>query len=278
MPAIAARNLAKLPQQLSPLLHLPQFGPVLAAKALAINRKNSLQEMVRKADRIVAVCGWMYDALLANGVPRRMLILNRQGSEIKPLNRINEIGNTFRFGFLGRWDPVKGVHILVEAFKRVPGNLRVELRICATGTGTISEKYRCNVERAAACDHRVRFFCAAEHEKVSAFLAGVDALAVPSQWLETGPLVVLEAFAVGTPVIGSDLGGIKELVHHERDGLLVPHADVNAWTSAIVRLATDRALLQRLRQGIGSVRTMSDVARDMALLYNKLCAVDAYVA
>ena len=59
-----------------------------------------------------------------------------------------------------------------------------------------------------------------------AFLSRIDVLAVPSQWLETGPLVVLEAFAAGTPVIGSDLGGIRELVSDGRDGLLVPHDDV----------------------------------------------------
>ena len=282
MPAVAARNLAKLPQRLGPLMRLPRFGPVLAAKALSVNRKQQLQEMVAEADRIVAVCAWLYDALLANDVPPGKLVLNRQGvgngTKFKPLSRMNEAPNVFRFGFLGRWDPVKGVHILVEAFKRVPADLRVELHICATGTGTASEKYRRDVQRAAACDPRIRFFPATAHEKVGAFLAGVEALAVPSQWLETGPLVVLEAFAAGTPVIGSDLGGIKELVRHGHDGLLVPHDDVSAWTAAMVHLATDRALLHRLRQGIGPVRTMSDVAHDMAMLYHELCAADAYAA
>ena len=96
----------------------------------------------------------LYDALLANDVPPARLVLNRQGAgggtKFKPLRRMNEIPNVFRFGFLGRWDPVKGVHILVEAFKRVPADLPVELHICATGTGTASEKYRRDVQRAAA--------------------------------------------------------------------------------------------------------------------------------
>ena len=45
-------------------------------------------------------------------------------------------------------------------------------------------------------------------------MANFDLLAVPSQWMETGPIVVLEAHAVGTPVLGANLGGIAELVHH----------------------------------------------------------------
>ncbi len=57
-------------------------------------------------------------------------------------------------------------------------------------------------------------------------LASYDATVVPSQWLETGPLIVLESFAAGTPVIGSNLGGVAELVSHDRDGWLVPHADM----------------------------------------------------
>jgi glycosyltransferase involved in cell wall biosynthesis len=89
---------------------------------------------------------------------------------------------------------------------------------------------------------------------------------------------VLEAFAAGTPVIGSDLGGIKELVSNEHDGLLVPHDDVNAWTTAMVRLATERGLVERLSQGIGSVRTMSDVASDMAMLYRDLFEVETNAA
>jgi glycosyltransferase involved in cell wall biosynthesis len=280
MPAVAARNLTRLPEWFGVLSAIPQFGPAFAAKALAASRKSDLQAMVAATDRIVAVCAWLRDALLANDVPAEKLLLNRQGvsneTKFKPLN-MNETPNVFRFGFLGRWDPVKGVHILVEAFKRVPAHLRVALYICATGTGILSEKYRCDVERAAACDKRIRFLPAITHDQVSAFLTSIEALVVPSQWLETGPLVVLEAFAVETPVVGSNLGGIKELVREGEDGLLVPHDDVSAWTRAMVHLATDPALLDRLRRNIRPVRTMSDVANDMATLYNEIAAT-AYAA
>jgi glycosyltransferase involved in cell wall biosynthesis len=89
---------------------------------------------------------------------------------------------------------------------------------------------------------------------------------------------VLEAFLAGKPVIGSDLGGIKELVSHDRNGLLVPHENVAAWTAAMLRLATDTALLKRLRQGIGPVRTTLDVARDMVALYHELMETDCHAA
>jgi glycosyltransferase involved in cell wall biosynthesis len=82
--------------------------------------------------------------------------------------------------------------------------------------------------------------------------------------------VVLEAQAVGTPVLGSNLGGIAELVQHGVDGWLVPSGDVEAWAKALLSLAETPDLLTRLRKGIQSVRTMSRVASDMAELYGNI--------
>jgi len=152
------------------------------------------------------------------------------------------------------------------------------LDICAAAQGRVGEKYRDRVQRSALGDPRIRVFPPIPHREVAAFLSGLDVLAVPSQWLETGPLVVLEAFASGVPIVGSDLGGISELVSHDRNGLLVPHDNVTAWTEAMVRLATDSGLAERLRQGIGQARTMSDVARDTVALYHELMEIGRHAA
>jgi glycosyltransferase involved in cell wall biosynthesis len=276
----AARSLAALPEGLGPLLRIPRLGPALAARALATKRQRNLQDMFAAADRVVAVCGWIRDALLANGASSRKIVLNRQGVDDGrgALGPVRTSVDALRFGFLGRWEFGKGAHLLVEAFKRLPKVLAVELRILAVSAGADSEKYREAIRRSAGSDSRIIFLPDAHNRGSTEFLASIDALVVPSQWLETGPLVVLEAFAAGKPVIGSNLGGIKELVSHERDGLLVSHADVNAWTAAMLRLASDRGLLERLRQGIGPVRTMSDVAHDMATLYHELYAIKTHAA
>jgi glycosyltransferase involved in cell wall biosynthesis len=281
LPAVAARGLAKLPQPLGALEWLPRIGSALTARTLAADRIQNLQAMSAMTDRIVAVCQWLHDALAANGVPARKLVLNRQGvAEPSPRtsSKPGRPSGVVRFGFAGRWDPVKGVHVLVEAFKRLPQDLPVTLDVCATAHGRVGEKYRDRVQRSGLGDPRIRILPPIPHKEVAAFLSGLDAVAVPSQWLETGPLVVLEAFAAGTPVIGSALGGIRELVSAGRDGLLLPHDDVNAWTAAMLRLATDQALLERLQKGIGPVRTMADVGGEMAALYSGLTGMDRYAA
>ena len=84
---------------------------------------------------------------------------------------------------------------------------------------------------------------------------------------------MLEANAWKIPVVGSDLGGVREMVQHEVDGLLVPHANIEAWTDALRKLAQDPVFLQRLRSNIPPVRTMRDTARDMMDLYHMVLRV-----
>jgi glycosyltransferase involved in cell wall biosynthesis len=62
---------------------------------------------------------------------------------------------------------------------------------------------------------------------------------VPSTWYENQPMAVLEALAVGLPVIGSDLGGIPELIDAGQDGLLVPPGDDKALATAMGELLGD---------------------------------------
>jgi glycosyltransferase involved in cell wall biosynthesis len=249
-------------------------GTALGATALVGRHLAGLQEMAEGADRIVAVCQWLHEALLLNGVPEGKLSLNRQGVTQRPQAGGSEGPSREKgrlvIGFLGRWDPVKGLNVLVEAVRGLPGDVPVEVRAhCSNANSRDSQRFREKVLAVAAPDPRIRILPALQPGEVRAFLQSVDILAVPSQWLETGPLVVLEALAAGTPVLGSRLGGIQELVQDGVDGLLVTHDDPQAWRAALGRL-TGTDLPARLRGGIHAVRTMDDVAADTLDLYRGL--------
>jgi glycosyltransferase involved in cell wall biosynthesis len=124
-------------------------------------------------------------------------------------------------------------------------------------------------------DQRIRFQPPIPSAVAVERLREYDITAVPSQWMETGPLVVYESFAAGSPVIGSDLGGIAELVQHEQNGILVDASSREAWAQAFSRIVADPALLQALRSGIGPVRTMNDVANEMGTVYARAQAAHA---
>ncbi len=174
---------------------------------------------------------------------------------------------------MGRLDPTKGIHILIKALQVFP-NLPINLDIYGVSQGASSSAYQQQLQTITANDPRISFKPPVAPENVISTLTDYDLLAVPSQWLETGPMVVLEAFAAGVPVIGSNLGGIAELVQHEVNGILVEPASVVAWSQQLQRLCQDRQLLMRLGAGIKSPQTMEAVATQMLSIYQLYASGD----
>lgn len=253
-------------------VRLRQLGRAIGTPPQVTNHRRKLQEMARFADLIIAPCQWLYDALLVNGLPKEKIVLSRQGvsSFDIPVKEQPQLDKPLKIGFLGRWQETKGVQVLAEAVHRLAKDVPVELIIHGMAHGKADKMNRERVLALAAGDYRIKIAEKLSREEVPKALAGFDILAVPSQWLETGPLVVLEAYAVGTPVVGADRGGIAELVHHGIDGWLVPAADVEAWQEAIAHLAFNRDLVAKFSQAIKPVRTMKQVASEMAVIYQEM--------
>lgn len=284
IPTLAAYGLARIPPWLGRSIgrRLPP-SPVTTAistTALVEEHRHSFAEMMQLADRVVTVCQWQYETLQLNGADLARLVLCRQGvsvapgsikDRVRPETRSRRDGQPLRIGFLGRWTPGKGAHVLVRAVRRLPKDIPVEAVFhIGGGHDAVEAQYRTMVLHEAVHDPRIHILPPVPHEDVLSTLADFDLLAVPSQWLETGPLVAYEALAAGTPVLGSNLGGIAELIQHGTNGWLVPAANVPSWTEAIARLAQDGELLKTLRAYRSPVRTMADVAEEMAMIYRGL--------
>ncbi len=222
-------------------------------------------------DHYVAVCSWAQELLLNNGVSAEKISLSRQGIGQAPSVVKKHNKDVFRLGYVGRIHPVKGVDILISAFKKLPIDYKIEL--CIYGMpekDRVEEKYYQRLRHSSSGDKRIVWSGILPTEERFDKLAQLDALVIPSRWLETGPLVLLESWAVGTPVIGAKLGGIAELVKEGQGGLLFQPQDVNDLAAKIKDIYQDHDLLLRLKENIPHVRTMQDVACDMEVLYKKL--------
>jgi glycosyltransferase involved in cell wall biosynthesis len=171
---------------------------------------------------------------------------------------------------LGRLDPVKGTRLLLHALAAIP-DAAIDLDVYGVVQSHEDSAALADLQAIAASDERIRFRPPIDHALVVERLSAYDLVAVPSQTLETGPLVVLEAFAAGVPVIGSALGGIADQIVDGINGVLVrPHDSIDAWSATLARLCDDRAMVRRLSQGIEPVRSSTDVAREMVRVYEKL--------
>ena len=147
-------------------------------------------------------------------------------------------------GCVGRLVELKGQHVLLRAFARFlvarPGAV-----LLLVGDGP----ERAALERLAGelgIAGSVVF--TGFETRAKEITAALDMLVLPSRYDALGR-VLLEAMALGVPVIGADRGGIPEVIDHEANGLLTPWGDEQALCRAMERLAADQALRQRLVAG-----------------------------
>ena len=275
VPSVVRQVLSRAPRTLGAAAASAGIGGSMAtalrARELTAMRHRAFEALINECDAVIAVCEWVRRLLLRAGAPATRVVLSRQGTAVRPGQTPGrpEPGDVLRLAYVGRLHPTKGVHVVLRAMA-ADRALPVTLDVYGIAQGAEGSRYRTELEALAADDDRVRFQGPIDASDVVRTLATYDATVVPSQWLETGPLTVLESFAAGVPVIGSNLGGIAELVAHDRNGWLVSYADVDAWTSALRRVVRDRTLLARLRADVRPPRSTDDVARDMASLYESI--------
>jgi glycosyltransferase involved in cell wall biosynthesis len=248
-------------------------GPWTALRMTSLmqERMREAGRLFRIADRYVALTPWVRTLLAANGVPDERIVDVRHGVDVEASPDANRVARSerraLRIAHLGRLDPVKGTDILIRAV-RAMASRDIAVDIFGISQGAGGTAHAAALEALAAGDERIRFRPALARGELVAVLGHYDLVAVPSQWLETGPLVVLEAFAAGVPVIGSALGGIADKVIDGTNGILVrTPASVSAWRDAIEGCLRDRERLDGLRQGIARPRTAKDVAREMRAVY-----------
>lgn len=147
-----------------------------------------------------------------------------------------------RLLFAGTWIPRKGTHLLARAYERLcAGGSTLELDVL--GAGVPVDRVRGDFTPAVR--DRVRVITARDDRETAAAMAAADIFVLPSLF-EGTPLTLIEAMWSGLPVVTTATAGMKDVVRHDEDGLLVQPGDVESLTSAIQRLSQDGELCRRL--------------------------------
>lgn len=150
----------------------------------------------------------------------------------------------WRIGLFGRLSAIKGHDVALKACAQLI-RLGHAVTLCIAGD-TPGASARQSLEALIAS---LKLQGAVEwlgvRQDVPQLLAGVDLVVVPSTYPESFGRSVIEAQAVGRPVVASRLGALEELIDDARSGLLVPPGDVHALADALERLITDSSLRAR---------------------------------
>lgn len=253
----------------------------LEEHGLAGERFEGLASERRELDRLRAETFARFDLVLApsrhllgelerGGLPRERLALQPYGFRCEDLARLAppraSAGRPVRFAFLGGVAKHKGVHVLLEAFSRVPRGAELSV------FGDSSDRAYVEAMRARCGAVGALWRGPYEREALPAILDEVDVVVVPSIWVENWPLVIHEAFAAHRPVLTSRFGALPECVRDGEDGLLFAPGDAEDLARVMRRCVEEPGLLAHLVSGIRPVRTIETEAAELVARYEKLLA------
>jgi glycosyltransferase involved in cell wall biosynthesis len=155
-----------------------------------------------------------------------------------------------RLGYLGGLYHAKGVHVLVEAMRRLSER---PLELHVHGPLEWFPDYVAALRERSA-DLPIHFhgrYPAGEAERI---LAELDVVVLPSLWPENRPLVLFEAWRAGLAVVASRIGGLAECVRHRENGLLFEPGDAADLARQLSTMENERGLLHELatRRSLGA--------------------------
>ncbi|MGH7964310.1 MAG: glycosyltransferase family 4 protein [Candidatus Binatia bacterium] len=232
-------------------------------------RMAHVQEVCREVTLFLAPSQFLRAQFLAFGIPAHKITYAECGLPLPEMPAERKgTASPLVFAYIGVMDPVKGVHLLVEAFQ---GITNAELRLYGGETDYAAypdrERFLNQIDRSP----HIRLMGRYDNCEIGRILSQVDVVIVPSIWYENAPLVIREAFLARKPVITANLGGMRELVQDEVTGLLFRPREVVDLRSKINRFIADPELVGRLAQNIPAVKSIAEDAQELEEEYLTLC-------
>jgi glycosyltransferase involved in cell wall biosynthesis len=233
-----------------------RWGGGVAVRVLRALRNRAL----RRVDRLVCPSEYLAGLAVSWGVPRdRVEVLPNPAPPVRELRPRDELRRELgiegpTLAFAGRLTRQKALELAFEAVARCDG-----VHLLVAGDGPDRSRLE-QVAGSLGLDGRIRFLGPTDRLGVLELFRAADASLLSSAW-ENFPHTVVEALAVGTPVIATAAGGVAEIVRDGENGLLVPPGDTAALAAAVRRFFESPALARSLAEAApGSVAHLEAAA------------------
>lgn len=205
----------------------------LAAK---VSLHRGLKTWHRHIDAFIVLSAFQRHLMISGGFPGELIHIKPNFYSGNPA--VLPYGErSKRMVFVGRLTAEKGVATLIDAWRRW-GSSAPELAIIGDG------ELRVELERAAT-GLPIRFLGQVPHEVVKKELSQAKLIVVPSEWFEGFPMVLQEAFALGTPAAVSDIGALPLIVRNGAAGGVFKHKDPLSLLHELQTLWDDNAALEQ---------------------------------
>ena len=209
----------------------------------------------KKIDKIITPTEFYKTKLIEDGIDKNKIIAIHNFVDTKEYD-IERKDEGYAL-YIGRLSKEKGILNLIKAFSNVK---KGELKIA--GEGPEKENIIKFIEENKL-QHRIKILGFINKDEVKEKIRKCRFVVVPSIWYENCPYSIVEALAIGKPVIGTDIGGIPEIVKNKKSGLTYKYDDINQLTNKMEKLYKNKELAKKL----------GDTAKEQA---KKLYSKDVY--
>lgn len=209
----------------------------LAAMEASFNRAHKSN---RRIDRVIAPSRFMRSKLIEGGWPEDKVVFLQNFADDAILDRAANAGadatdreNPYLL-FFGRLSVEKGVDTLLRAFDATLPSHPQNMRLVVVGDGPDAADFKA-LASSLGCASRIEFAGYQTGGALQAYVERASLAIASSRWRENMPYSIVEALAAGTPVIGTNIGGIPELVDEGKTGFICEPGDVSSMADAISR-------------------------------------------
>ena len=195
-------------------------------------------------------------------VPLGILPIEGQG-------RHKEVNGKVRFCYFGNILPLKGIHLLIDAFKALPRG-KADLTIYGSRNPWTEVYYDQLKDQANgfSVDFRGPF----KRENLSEALRDQDIAVLPSICPESFSFIIREANSLGLPVIGSRIGAIPEAIKEGENGFLFEPGNIKELRDCMVRFIEEPELLKKMALKMPKVKSMAEHAEELIEIYKAAIA------
>lgn len=158
--------------------------------------------------------------------------------------------------YIGTLGKHKGVHILINAFKNIDND---NIRLHIIGKGYDENEFRDMSED----DDRIIFHGFIDNKEIKKFYEMSNIIVIPSICYDNSPLVIYESFSTGTPVIGSNIGGIPELITDGYNGFLFEAENSESLKDKLLKIINNKELLKEFENN--SANTLPSKSMDIMI-------------
>ena len=231
-------------------------------------RINTFKEVLKLVDAVVYPTKFLQTELYKWGIKGKNNLISNDGIQNKYFDNFEKKkSKIIRFGFIGSIVHAKGLIVLVQAWKKINSD-RAVLKIY--GNFSDDPIYAKKVIKIINKCKNIQIKGTFNHDQIGIVFSQLDVLIVPSTWFENAPLVIRNAFLAKTPVIGTNLGGISEMITDKKNGLLFENGNVDDLYNKISYFIQHPKSIEKMGKNCPPQKTIIENALELKSIYKSL--------